>query len=121
MSQEYARWAVAQQARINEQISAEREQDRKNRELVGGWLSEMRWKITGPEEEYDPWIRYCGEHSIVITRQMQANGPRLSEQLYDWRKRKGLEAIQVNQTDEILLVPKDFMLKCLALGCLPPP
>ena len=80
----------------------------------------MRWTLTGPEEEDHKWIKYCGEHSILIMKYKGHDTARKNG-FWDWKEAKNLEFFEMKHTDEAVLVPKDFILKCLIMGMLPPP
>jgi hypothetical protein len=114
-------WALQRQNRRFDEERRQREKKSKELETFGNWLREMRWKLTGPEEEDHKWVKYCGDNSILIIRNWAGGDSVKKNTFWSWKEAKNFEFFEMKYTDEAALVPRDFVKKCLIMGMLPPP
>ena len=115
----HQQWLSQQKLAEEAEQRASHERNSRARKFMGEELSKMRWELSGPQEDHARWLRYCGEHGIVV-KKSETMSSKFDRNRRDWEKWMDFEPIHIDQTDETLLVPKEFILKCLALEDIPP-
>jgi hypothetical protein len=116
----YEQWIKEQEKLAAEEYKAESEKNSRVNKTMRNLLGDIRWKLTGPEEDYERWLRYCGEHGIIVKKKAPSPGAKYSGNHEAWKRARGLTSFSFDLSGETLLVPNDFILKCITLEGIPP-
>jgi hypothetical protein len=115
----YERWLKEQEKLFAAEQKAAYERNSHVNKFMRDLLYKIRWELTGPEEDYERWLRYCGEHGIIIKKK-EAGVGKYNNNHESWKRARGFESFSLEQAGEVLLIPRDFVLKCITLEGIPP-